>query len=66
MVPPRPTWPPPEDLLLWVSALVEAHPEIAQLDCNLVKVLPDRVVVVDARIRVEAASLPLLLAARRR
>jgi len=55
-----------EDLLLRVSALVEAHPEIAELDCNPVKALPDRVVVVDARIRVEAASLPLPLAARRR
>ena len=55
-----------EDLLLRVSALVEAHPEIAELDCNPVKALPDRVVVVDARIRVEAASLPLPLAGRRR
>jgi acetate---CoA ligase (ADP-forming) len=54
------------DLLLRVSALVEAHPEIAELDCNPVKVLPDGVVVVDARIRVETASLPLPLAARRR
>jgi hypothetical protein len=41
-------------------------PEIAELDCNPIKVLPDRVVVVDARIRVEAASLPLPLAGRRR
>ena len=55
-----------EDRLLRVSALVEAHPKITRLDCNLVKALPDRVVVVDARIRVEAASLPLPLAARRR
>ena len=55
-----------EDLMLRVSALVEAHPEIAELDCNPVKALPDRVVVVDARIRIEAASLPLPLAARRR
>ena len=55
-----------EDLLLRVSALVEAHPEIAELDCNPVKALPNKAVVVDARIRVEAASLPLPLAARRR
>jgi acetate---CoA ligase (ADP-forming) len=55
-----------EDLLLRVSALVEAHPEIAELDCNPVKALPDGVVVVDARIRVEAATLPLPLAGRRR
>ncbi|HEY3143723.1 MAG TPA: bifunctional GNAT family N-acetyltransferase/acetate--CoA ligase family protein [Acidimicrobiales bacterium] len=55
-----------EDLLLRVSAMVEAHPEIAELDCNPVKVLPDGVVVVDARVRVEAASPPPPLAARRR
>jgi acyl-CoA synthetase (NDP forming) len=55
-----------EDLLLRVSALVEAHPAIAEVDCNPVKVLPDGVVVVDARVRVEAATLPLPLAARRR
>jgi acetyl coenzyme A synthetase (ADP forming)-like protein len=55
-----------EDLLLRVSALVEAHPEIAELDCNPVKVLPDGVIVVDARVRVEAATPPLPLAARRR
>jgi acetate---CoA ligase (ADP-forming) len=55
-----------EDLLLRVSALVEAHPEIAELDCNPVKVLPEGVVVVDARVLVEAATPPLPLAARRR
>jgi acyl-CoA synthetase (NDP forming) len=55
-----------EDLLLRISALVEAHPTIAELDCNPVKVLPDGVVVVDARVRVEAAPPPLPLAARRR
>ena len=38
-----------EDLLLRVSAMVEAHPEIAELDCNPVTVLPDGAVVVDAR-----------------
>jgi acyl-CoA synthetase (NDP forming) len=55
-----------EDLLLRVGALVEAHPEVAELDCNPVKVLPDGVVVVDARVRVEPAPPPLPLAARRR
>jgi acyl-CoA synthetase (NDP forming) len=55
-----------EDLLLRVGALVEAHPEIAELDCNPVKVLPDGAVVVDARVRVEAATPPLPVAARRR
>jgi acetyl coenzyme A synthetase (ADP forming)-like protein len=55
-----------EELLLRISALVEAHPEIAELDCNPVKVLPDGVVVVDARVRVEAATPAPPLAARRR
>jgi acetyltransferase len=55
-----------EELLLRVSALVEAHPRVAELDCNPVKVLPQGAVVVDARVRVEAASPPLPLAARRR
>ena len=41
-----------EDLLLRVSAMVEAHPEITELDCNPVKALPDGAVVVDARVRV--------------
>ena len=41
-----------EDLLLRVSAMVEAHPEIAELDCNPVTVLPTGVVVVGARARV--------------
>jgi acetate---CoA ligase (ADP-forming) len=55
-----------EELLLRVSALVEAHPEVAELDCNPVKVLPHGAVVVDARVRVEAPTPPLPLAARRR
>jgi acetyl coenzyme A synthetase (ADP forming)-like protein len=55
-----------EDLLLRVSALVEAHPTIAELDCNPVRVLPHGVVVVDARVRVEPAAPSLPLGARRR
>jgi acetate---CoA ligase (ADP-forming) len=55
-----------EELLLRVSALVEAHPQVAELDCNPVKVLPRGAVVVDARVRVEAATPRLPLAARRR
>ena len=43
-----------EDVLLRVSAMVEAHPEIVELDCNPVIVLPEGAVVVDARVRVEA------------
>jgi acetyl coenzyme A synthetase (ADP forming)-like protein len=57
-----------EDLLLRVGALVEAHPEVAELDLNPVMVLPrgQGAAVVDARVRVEAAPPPLPLAARRR
>jgi acetate---CoA ligase (ADP-forming) len=55
-----------EDLLLRVSALVDAHPTIAELDCNPVRVLTEGVVVVDARVRIEPAQPQLPLAARRR
>jgi acetate---CoA ligase (ADP-forming) len=55
-----------EELLLRVAALVEAHPQVAELDCNPVLALADGAVVVDARVRVEAASPPVPLAARRR
>ncbi|HEY4753939.1 MAG TPA: acetate--CoA ligase family protein, partial [Candidatus Limnocylindrales bacterium] len=43
-----------EQVLLRVSAMVEAHPEIAEIDCNPVIVLPEGAVVVDARVRIEA------------
>jgi acetate---CoA ligase (ADP-forming) len=55
-----------EDLLLRLSALVEAHPQVAELDCNPVKALPEGALVVDARVRVEPATPGLPLAARRR
>jgi len=42
-----------EELLLRVSALVEAHPEIAEMDLNPVVALPDGPLVLDARIRIE-------------
>jgi acetate---CoA ligase (ADP-forming) len=54
-----------QDLLLRVSALVDAHPQVAELDLNPVRALADGVMVVDARVRVEAVSPPLPLAARR-
>ena len=47
-----------EDVLLRVSAMVEAHPEIIELDCNPLIAGPDGAVIVDARIRVEAAPPP--------
>jgi acyl-CoA synthetase (NDP forming)/GNAT superfamily N-acetyltransferase len=43
-----------EQVLLRVSAMVEAHPEIVEIDCNPVIVLPEGAVVVDARVRIEA------------
>ncbi len=42
-----------EETLLRVSAMVEAHPEIVEMDCNPVMVLPEGAVVVDARVRIE-------------
>lgn len=42
-----------EDLLLRVSALVEAHPEVAELDLDPVIVHPVGVMVVEARARLE-------------
>jgi acetyl coenzyme A synthetase (ADP forming)-like protein len=55
-----------QDLLLRVGALVEAHPEVAELDLNPVRVLTEGVVVVDARVRVEVSDPPPPLSARRR
>ena len=48
------------DLLQRVSALVEAAPEILEMDLNPVKVLEpgQGVVVVDARIRLQPAPIP--------
>ncbi len=45
-----------EDTLLRVSAMVEAHPEVAEMDCNPLIVLDQGAVVVDARIRIELPS----------
>ena len=45
-----------EDVLERVSAMVEAHPEIVELDCNPLIATPDGAVIVDARVRVEAAA----------
>jgi acetyl coenzyme A synthetase (ADP forming)-like protein len=45
-----------EELLLRVAAMVEQHPEIAEMDCNPVIVRPEGAVIVDARIRIEAVA----------
>jgi acetyl coenzyme A synthetase (ADP forming)-like protein len=42
-----------EELLLRVSALVEAHPEVVEMDLNPVVVLPSGVIAIDARVRVD-------------
>ncbi len=42
-----------EDVMLRISALVEDHAEIAELDCNPVMVGQHGAVVVDARVRLE-------------
>ena len=47
-----------EALLLRVSAMVAAHPEIAELDCNPVIVRPDGALVVDARVRLHEPAPP--------
>ena len=45
-----------EDVLLRVSALVEAHSEVAEMDLNPLIVHPDGAVAVDARIRLEPGA----------
>jgi acetyl coenzyme A synthetase (ADP forming)-like protein len=45
-----------EDVLLRVSALVEAHPEVAEMDLNPLVVHSAGAVVVDARIRLEPGA----------
>jgi acyl-CoA synthetase (NDP forming) len=52
-----------QDVLLRVSAMVEAHREIVELDCNPLIAQPDGAVIVDARVRVEAAAPPPPLSA---
>jgi acetate---CoA ligase (ADP-forming) len=52
-----------KDLLLRLSALVEACPEVAEMDLNPVKVLEQGVRVVDARVRV--MKTPILPPSRR-
>ena len=54
-----------EDLLVRVGALADDLPQVVELDCNPVVILPSGVVVVDARARVEAVEPPPPLGARR-
>ena len=52
------------DAILRVSALADAHPEIAEMDCNPVMVLPKGVSVVDCRIRLQLPHGEVALASR--
>jgi len=45
-----------EETLLRVSAMVEAHPEMVEMDCSPLIVLERGAVVVDAKIRIELAQ----------
>lgn len=45
-----------EEVLVRVGAMAEAHPEIAELDCNPVIVSPTGAAIVDVRIRVAPAQ----------
>ena len=45
-----------QELLLRISAMVEAHHEIAEMDLNPVIVSADGIMAVDARVRVETAA----------
>ncbi len=47
-----------EAVLLRVGALVDAHPGVAEMDLNPVKVSPHGATVVDARVRVEVVRPP--------
>jgi acetate---CoA ligase (ADP-forming) len=53
-----------QDVLLRVSAMVEAHPEIAEMDLNPLIVSSSGAVAVDARIRLETGSSRRPLGAR--
>jgi hypothetical protein len=51
-------------VVVCVGVMVDAHPEIAEMDCNPVTVLPDRAVIVDARVRVREAPAERPVSAR--
>jgi acetyl coenzyme A synthetase (ADP forming)-like protein len=47
-----------EDVVLRVGTLVDAHPEIVELDCNPVIAGPASAIVVDARVRIAPTAPP--------
>jgi acetyltransferase len=46
-----------EDVLVRISALAAAHPEVLELDCDPLLVDAEGAVAVDARIRVRTAAV---------
>jgi acetate---CoA ligase (ADP-forming) len=54
-----------EEILRRLGALAEDIPQLAEMDCNPVKVLGSGAYIVDARIRVAAVDAPRPLGARR-
>jgi ATP-grasp domain len=53
------------DVLLRLSALVEAHAEVAELDLGPLVASPSGAVIVDARVRLEAPPPPRPLSSLR-
>jgi acyl-CoA synthetase (NDP forming) len=53
-----------EDVLLRVSALVEAHSDVVEMDLNPLIVSPKGTIAVDARIRLEPGPPRPLIGAR--
>jgi acetyl coenzyme A synthetase (ADP forming)-like protein len=53
-----------EVVILRVSTMVDAHPSIAEMDCNPVLVLTHGAVILDARVRVQEPAPPKPLASR--
>lgn len=53
-----------EEVLLRVGAMVEAHPAVAEMDCNPVIVHEGGAVAVDVRVRIERPAPPRPLSAR--
>jgi hypothetical protein len=53
-----------ERVVVCVGVTVEAHPAIAEMDCNPVTVLPDMAAIVDSRVRVREATSERPVSAR--
>ena len=45
-------------MLVRLGALADAHPEVAELDCNPIVAGPNGVLVLDARVRVDPVAAP--------